>query len=419
MQVEILTIGDELCRGEIVDTNAAWLAQSLWELDIPVIWMTSCRDVDEDIRSALECAAKRADVVITSGGLGPTCDDLTVDVVASLLGVAGEVHEPSRAQMETRLKMLGIVPTENQLRQVRAPAGATVYRNPAGAAPGFEVRLGTTPVFSLPGPPRELKAIFEHGLRARLIELREAEGRPIRLAKRIYRTFGRGESQIAGALDGLLPDDARFSLHYQVQFPEVLVKVVVRDPDAGVAGAALADLDSELRKRLGKYVYGIDSESLPAVVGAALSRRGQTVATAESCTGGLIGALLTDVPGSSAYYLGGVVAYHDQVKQKLLGVKSETLARDGAVSEATVVEMAAAIREKLGATWGISVSGIAGPSGGTEDKPVGTVWFALAGPDTAQARKILWPGSREDVRKLSAHRALSLLLYAIEGGEPA
>jgi len=417
MLVEILTIGDELCRGEIVDTNSSWLAAELWDLDVTCGWMTSCRDVAEDMRAALRQACARAELVVCSGGLGPTEDDLTVDVVAGLAGAVAEVHEPSRARMEARFAAVKAPRATNWLRQVRVPAGARVHDNPAGLAPGFEVELDGVPVICLPGPPRELKAMFDASVRARVVELRERRGAPERIARRIYRVFGRGESQVAAALDGLTEGVAGASLHFQVSFPETLVKVVVRDRDGAAAAARLAELDRAVRERLGRWLYGDGAAKLPEVVVGALAARGLTLAAAESCTGGLIGALVTSVPGSSRVFLGGAVCYADGEKVRQLGVRPETLASAGAVSEETVREMAAGMRERSGADLAVAVSGIAGPGGGSEDKPVGAVWLALAGQGGVTARHILWPGARDQVRTLAAWWALSMVLSEVAGAD--
>jgi nicotinamide-nucleotide amidase len=415
MLAEVLTIGDELCRGEIVDTNSTWLAAELWDLDITTSWMTSCRDAATDMRAALEIACNRADVVVCSGGLGPTEDDLTVDVVAELAGRVPEVHEPSRQRMETRFAATGRAMSESMLRQVRVPAGGHVYDNPAGLAPGFEVALGGVPVFCLPGPPRELKAIFQAALGARLVELRERGSQPERIERRIYRVFGRGESQIATELAGLMEGVAGASLHYQVAFPETLVKVVVRDRDRETAGQKLAELDRAVRERVGRWLY--QGDSLAQALGEALSARGLILATAESCTGGLLGALITGVPGASRYFAGGAVTYADGEKVRQLGVAPATLERYGAVSEETAGEMALGMRAAAGADLAAAVSGIAGPGGGSEDKPVGTVWLAVAGPgpDDLLTRRYVWPGARDQIRTLAAWSAMALVLRAIAG----
>lgn len=413
MYAELLTIGDELCRGEITDTNSSYLAARLWDLDITVRWMTSCRDDVDDIRAALELAVGRADLVVCSGGLGPTEDDLTVDVLCAAAGVAPVVDAEARARWEGRF---GAQASELQLRQLRVPAGSRVWRNSAGAAPGFEVLLGGTPVVCLPGVPRELYAIYDAGLGAHLGELREARGDAPRIARRIYRVFGRGESQISTACRGVIDDVAGASIHYQVKFPEVLVKLVVRDRDPAAAAQRLEILDGRLRARLGDGLYGVGEETLPDRVSRRLREAKLTIATAESCTGGMIGELLTAAPGSSAYFRGGAVVYSNEEKRRQLGVTAEVLASDGAVSEACVRQMAEGARRGFGVELAVAVSGVAGPDGGTIEKPVGTVWLALArGSDSAvQTKKLGWPGPRDMVRRLAAWWALRMVDQALD-----
>ena len=417
---EILTIGDELTRGEIVDTNKAWLAGQLWDQDVTVRWMTSCRDDVADLRQALAAAAARADLVITSGGLGPTEDDLTCELVAEAAGVPIAIDEPARARLEAFLASRGRAVDEVNLRQARVPAGARVYANPAGLAPGFEIPVAGTPVVSLPGVPRELHAIYAGGLRARIAELRDQRGLAPRIARRIYRAFGRGESQFSQALRGAIDAFPGASLHYQVKFPETLLKVVVKDLDQAAASARLEAIDVELRARVGRHVYAVGDDNLPLVVGRALLAGGATLATAESCTGGLLGALLTELPGSSGYFLGGAITYSNAEKVRQLGVSPATLEAHGAVSEETVREMARGVRERTGAAIGVAISGVAGPGGGTPDKPVGTVWLALdatlGGAPRGATFKLTWPGARDQVRTLAAWWGLELIRQALADG---
>jgi nicotinamide-nucleotide amidase len=407
VRAEILTIGDELCRGEIVDTNSSYLAAQLWDRDITTRWMTSCNDDEADMMAALTAAVTRAELVVCSGGLGPTEDDLTVDVVAKLCGVDVAVDDPSRERMAARFARGNIAVTPIQLRQVRVPIGARIYANPAGLAPGFEVALRGVPVVCLPGVPRELHAIFDTHLATRFAELRGDTGE--RIARRIYRVFGRGESQISQACRGLVDGVTGASIHYQVKFPETLVKLVVRDRDAAAATARLEAMDVELRARLTGVLYGAGDETLVERVTRRLLAANLRVATAESCTGGMVGELLTRTPGSSAAFVGGAIVYANSEKVRLLGVREATLAEHGAVSEACVREMAEGARERFGVDVAVSVSGIAGPDGGTPDKPVGTVWLALASARGTKTKLITWPGARDQVRLLASWWALRLI----------
>jgi nicotinamide-nucleotide amidase len=408
MRAEILTIGDELCRGEIVDTNSSYLAQRLWDLDITTRWMTSCCDDENDITTALDHAVSRADLVVCSGGLGPTEDDLTVDMVARLSDRDVVIDEEARQRMEKRFAGR-IEVTPIQLRQVRVPQGARVYQNPAGLAPCFEASVRGVPVVCLPGIPRELHAIYDAHLEARFRELRESRGAIERIARRIYRVFGKGESQISQLCRGIVDDVPGATIHYQVKFPETLVKLVVRDKDQAAADARLAAMDGTLRERLTGFVYGTGEQNLVDKVTRRLIESGRTLATAESCTGGMIGELVTAMPGSSKVFRGGAIVYSNDEKERQLGVENATLVAHGAVSEEVVREMASGARSRFDVDMAVAVSGVAGPDGGTPEKPVGTVWLAIATEAGVKTKKLGWPGLRDQIRTLSAWWALKLV----------
>lgn len=420
---EILTIGDELNRGEVIDTNAAWLGDELTTLGFDVRHRQGVCDRPADIGAALLCASGRSQVVVVTGGLGPTSDDLTVDVAADVCGVA-VIEEPAhRLRLEERFAARRLALTPNNLRQVRVPMGAEVLHNAVGLAPGFTVRVQQTDLFFLPGIPREMKPMFQSEVVPRLRALVSAS--KIATVRRTYRVIGLGESHVDHRLRDLLdrPVPAALlaegegglvfsrctTLHYRLAFPEVLVTLVISRGTAEAAQAALDVLDGEVRHRLGGALYSEGADDLPVVVGRKLRERAETVATAESCTGGMIGQLLTAVAGSSSYYVGGVISYANEVKTNLLGVSQETLRDHGAVSQPCVEQMAQGVRRLTGATYGVAVSGVAGPDGGSADKPVGTVHIAVAGPDGVEARHVLWPGDREQVRRVAACAALNLL----------
>ncbi len=411
LDAEVLTIGDELNRGEIVDTNSSYLAERLTELGAHVRWRSSVTDDEPDLEAALRVAAARARVVVCSGGLGPTDDDRTVDVVSRVLGVEPVIDAHHEQKMTARFNERGFAITPNNLRQVRVPAGAEVLENRRGLAPGFRVALGSAQLFFMPGVPREMKNIFQYGVTPRVAAL---VGDGTKTARRTWRVAGMGESHVDHALRGLLDGQTGATLHFRILYPENLVTVIVRRSDESEARRLLDTLDVEVRRRLGDHVYGIDDETLAHAVGRLLQATGATLAVAESCTGGMVGQLLTAVPGSSAYFVGGVISYSNDLKANLLGVKRETLATAGAVSKEVVIEMAEGARRVCGATWAAAISGIAGPDGGTAEKPVGTVWIAVAGPGVVETRHVYWPpvsgnDGREQVRMIGAHSALHLL----------
>lgn len=417
---EILTVGDELCRGEITNTNSQHLAERLTELGIHVRWMTSTTDDADLLDQAFSRAAGRADVIVCSGGLGPTADDRTVDVVSARLGVEPVIDPDAKAKMERRFASVGFSVTPNNVRQVRVPAGAEVLANRAGIAPGFRVRLPadapgrSADAFFVPGVPRELYAILDDEI---LPRLRAAAGLLGATATGVLRVFGIGESHVDHRLSGLIDGTAGVSLHFRIFFPETLVKLVVRDENEARARATLERLLEEARRRLGPACYGGGDDSLPSVVGAALRAEGATVALAESCTGGLATHLLTTVPGSSDYVLGGVVAYANAAKTTLVDVPAALIAEHGAVSEPVARALARGARVRFGASYGIGITGIAGPGGGTNhnNKPTGLVHLAVAGPNGERHRSRVWADTRDRVQRVSAMAALELLRRILLG----
>jgi len=412
-EATVLTIGDELSRGEIVDSNAAFLGAELTALGIYVRRRVGCNDQLADIMSMLREAAETSSVVVVSGGLGPTSDDLTVDAVAAVLGVEPISEAAHEARMRQRFTERNFEITPNNLRQVRIPSGAAALPNRAGAAPGFAVQIGNARCFFMPGVPREMRPMFTEQVVPRL---KDVLPRTV-MARRVYRTLGLGESHVDHRLADLLTatagvrhaESVAVTLHYRLAFPEVLVTMVASGASDAEVEADLAVLDVEARRRLGHALYGTGDDDLAVVVGRALKERGQTLATAESCTGGMIGQTITAVAGASTYYLGGVIAYANEVKQGVLGVSEATLRDHGAVSEACVRELSEGVQRLTGATYGIAVSGIAGPGGGSSAKPVGTVWIAAAGPERTLCRLVTWPGDREQIRKIATAAALNLL----------
>ena len=405
LTVEICTIGDELNRGEIVDTNSSWLAERLTALGAYVRWRTSVTDDAGDMQAALRTAAARADLVVSSGGLGPTEDDRTVDVACRLADKQPEVEPDHEARMQKRFAERGFRLTPNNMRQVRVPAGADVLPNRHGLAPGFGITLDRARLYFMPGVPREMKPMFDDFLAPKVTAL-VGGARPLR---RTWRAVGIGESHVDHALSGLIDGLPDATLHFRIAYPENLVTVVVRRQDDAEALAILDRLDGEVRARLGEHIYGTGDTTLAQVVGEKLLARKATLAVAESCTGGQVGQLVTAVPGSSRYFVGGVIAYSNELKERLLAVSRDTLMMHGAVSEPTVLEMADGARKTTGASFAIAISGVAGPDGGTPDKPVGTVYIAVTGDGVREARKLFWPTDRELIRTMAAFSSLHLL----------
>jgi nicotinamide-nucleotide amidase len=397
----ILSTGDELTTGRIVDTNSSWIADRLFELGLELVGVLTVGDHPDRIAWAWRRGFELADVVISTGGIGPTADDLTNEVLAEVLGVPLVEDAASAERIRQLFAALGREMPANNLKQALLPAGAVVIPNPLGTAPGYRVAHGGRHAVVLPGVPREMKPMVEDTV---LPWLRAERGDDHVYVSRTFQTFGLTESgldeKVAGAVD---PSEGRVS--FRASFPEVSVRVVVRGrgPEAE---ARLETLAVRIRERIGANVYGEGAVTMEEVAGRLLAERGLTVACAESCTGGLVTHRLTNVPGSSKYVVGSVVAYANSAKQAILGVCPETLAAHGAVSEETAREMAEGARRAFGASLGLSTTGIAGPDGGTPDKPVGTLCIGLASDAGVVTRRYQLWGTRDWVKLLGSQLAL-------------
>ena len=405
--VEILSTGDELLTGQVVDTNSTWLMDRLWDLGVMVRRKTLVGDDREDLLAALRECCGRADVVVMSGGMGPTEDDLTAECVAAVLGVPLELHPPSLEAIAARFRLMGRTMTPNNAKQAHFPRGAEVHPNRFGTAPGFSVQVGRARLTCLAGVPSEFKGLCEEAVLPRLAaSLGDVP------AARLVKLFGVGESAADQAMRPVMDDPAHRGVRfgYRAHFPEVHLKWTVSGPGAEARADAI---EVAVRALFGEAVWGGGKEELNELVVARLAARGQRVALAESCTGGLVAELLTRVPGASAVLDLGVVAYANQVKAGVLGVPEGLLTAHGAVSEPVARAMAEGARRTGRADWGVGLTGIAGPGGGTPEKPVGTVHLALAGPDGTTAVARHFRGDRERVRRFAAWEALYLVLRAL------
>lgn len=419
MKAEIITIGDELMRGEIVDSNKARIAERLLLHDLDTRHQVSVLDDPADMRDAFLRAAERSDFVLVSGGLGPTRDDLTTEVFAETFGHKLEIHEPSLAAIEAFFARVGREMAETNRKQALFPEGADILENPIGTAPGFSTREGQAVFFAMPGVPRELDRMMDEQVLPRIAShLAKVEGgaerRIVRAA--LLATFGLGESTLEAELLDLARDGG-VELGYRTSFPDNFLRPVARAATAEEADARISEAVEAIRERLGPVVYGEGTDTMESVVGQLLTARSLTVATAESCTGGLIAERFTDVPGSSAYFQGGVVAYSNTVKNQLLGVSTDVLEREGAVSEAVVRAMAEGARARFGSDFGLATSGISGPGGGTPDKPVGLVWIALASASGTHADSFVFEVDRSRHRRLTAQVGLDWIRRSLLGAE--
>ncbi|MEO8576793.1 MAG: competence/damage-inducible protein A [Gemmatimonadales bacterium] len=419
MKVEIVTIGDELLLGFTIDTNAAHLGRELASLGVEISHRTTVGDNAADIAAAVRDALDRAGAVITTGGLGPTSDDLTKPSIAKLFGRSMYRDEAIVEGMKARwarLKRTGSFP-ESNIAQAMIPEGATILPNQHGSAPGIWLEDETGRwVAMLPGVPREMRGLLADAVIPRVRWLIEKSGgSPESIKSRTLRTTGVAESALADQLGPLAAGFDGLSLAFLPSVESVDLRLTSRGLAPAEADSILERGILKLRAAAGRYVYGEGAADLAEIVLDACRRRDVKLSVAESCTGGLLGARLTAIPGSSEVFIGGILAYDNSVKRQLLGVTDEELEEHGAVSEVVAAQMAKSVREQLKTEIGIAITGVAGPGGGTAAKPVGMVWVALDGIAT-QARCLRLFGTREEVRQRAVQAALDMVRRALETG---
>ena len=409
MIAEILSVGTELLMGQIANTDAQYISRRLAELGIAIYRHTTVGDNPARVKEALGEALSRSDIVITTGGLGPTEDDLTKEMVAEYFGLEMELHQESLDAIIARMTATGHPMTDNNRKQAYFPVGATILPNAVGTAPGCVVEADGKAVAVLPGPPHELKDMFEKQLAPYLARRSGAH-----IESRFLRVFGIGESSLENRLRDLFHSDNP-TLALYCGPGEVQARISALAPDSAAALALIAPVEAEIRRRLGDHVYGegVDN-SIERTAYELLKARGETVSFAESCTGGLLAARLVGVPGASNVLEESHVTYSDAAKQRVLGVKPGTLAAHTAVSAECAREMAEGARRISGADWAVSTTGYAGPDGGADGTPVGTVFIAVAGPDGVDVREHHFRGQREFVRTLAASHALNQLRLEME-----
>ncbi len=385
MTVSIITIGDEILIGQIIDTNSAWMAQELNGIGASIQSIYSVSDTKEGIIDALQQALTQTDVILLTGGLGPTKDDITKKTIAEFLDTDMVFHEETWERMQGLFKRFKRAPLPAHKEQCYMPAAATVLLNKKGTAPGMWFEKNGKVIVSMPGVPHEMKYLMEYEVLPKLIQT--FQGKP--LVHRTILTVGEGESRIANRIEAVANE---LPSYIKLAFLPGLGKVRLR---LSATGDDLARLERELDQHvrsieeiIPEFIYGYGKSTLESTIGQMLRERQLTVGTAESCTGGLLAHQISSVPGASGYFEGSIVAYSYDLKKKLLGVKAETLLNHGAVSEETVIEMAQGALQTLGTDIAVSISGIAGPGGGTPDKPVGTVWLAIASKEHTKTLKL-------------------------------
>jgi competence/damage-inducible protein CinA-like protein len=413
LNAAIVSVGNELLYGQTVDTNAAWLGRSLAAWGVPVVRRFTVGDVEEDIQDAVSSAIGVAGLVFVTGGLGPTPDDVTKQAVAALLGRAMTVDDGVRADLEVRFRTEGLeeIPVLSR-GQAEVPDGARVLRNPCGTAPGLVIDEGGVRIVLLPGVPRELIEILTGDVESVLAEV--VQGGNARLHHRVVHTTGIPETRLAelveSRLDELPEETTRgISLAYLPDLCGVDLRFTTAAGASTDARVRLDRLLTAMDEVLRPWSFEAESGELAEAVSRELRRSGRTLAVAESCTGGLFAKRMTDLAGSSDVFVGGVVAYANEVKVEQVGVSAEELARDGAVSEVVARQMALGVAGRFGAGAGVGITGIAGPGGGSDVKPVGTIWIAVALEGDVEAERCRFSGGREAIRERAAQAALAAL----------
>lgn len=407
---EIFAVGSELLLHGRQDSNSPELASLLTTMGFEVRRRQTLGDGLEELRGAFREAAARADLVLATGGLGPTADDRTRDALALAFGRTLREDPALVVDLERRFRSRGRPMARSNLRQAQVPEGAEILHNPLGTAPGLWLAHPGGVVALLPGPPAEMRAVLDRGLREKL---RERFVLP-RVARRVLLASGIGESDLEDRIADLYHHRPEVQITVLSSPGLVELLLLARHHDPGVAEDAVAEVASAVESRLERWIFAKEETTLAAHVGERLRLRGARLAVAESCTAGLLAAELTRTAGSSAYFAGGIVAYANEAKRAQLGVADGTLERHGAVSEETAREMAEGVRRRFGVEFGLAITGVAGPGGGTPEKPVGTVWLAAAGPERTLARQRRLGGDREGIRRWSVAGALHLLRTCME-----
>ncbi|MBT5876800.1 MAG: competence/damage-inducible protein A [Candidatus Latescibacteria bacterium] len=406
---EIITIGDEILYGSIVDSNAAYMGQCLTEMGIQPAWSTTVGDDREHIRQALDMGISRADVILVTGGLGPTHDDITKDVIADVIDRRLIFHQELLDVVERMFAARGILMPESNRVQAFIPDGATILDNPIGTAPGFAVTSGRATIFVMPGVPREMKKMMVEQVTPRL---QDRSGGHV-ILHRMIKTSGIGESSLSEYVGEIIAGATNVKVASLPQATGVMLRLTTSAPNVEQAREQIGTLESEIYSRAGAFIYGTDDDTMEQVVGQLLAQRNETIAVAESCTGGLISDRLTDVSGSSSYFQQGIITYSNEAKIAHLGVPAQTIEQHGAVSAETAEAMAEGIRRVGKSTYGLSTTGVAGPTGGSDAKPVGLVYVGLAHETGVFVREFRFSTDRRANKTRSMLAALNMVRLLI------
>ncbi len=407
MKAELISVGTELLLGQITDTNATFLSQRLAEIGVDVYFRATVGDNEGRICSVLRQAASRSDIVLITGGLGPTSDDLTRESIAEVTGRPLVRDERAVQRLTEYFSRRNYPLAQINYKQATVPEGGRLIDNSCGTAPGLLVEHEGCTFIAVPGVPAEMRAMMEESVIPYLLGRPELDG--LRLFSRRLRICDVGESMVEEHLHDLFLEQTDPTLAPYASAGEVVVRISTKARTAEEAAAKIQPLEDKVRARLGAHVYGVDDETMEVALGRELASRGLTVAVAESCTGGLIASRITDVPGASRYFLAGLTTYSNQAKTSVLGVPAELIAAHGAVSEPVARAMAEGVRDLVGSDLALATTGIAGPTGGTPDKPVGTVFIACSDDSGTVCAKYLMPGTREQFKRRTSQTALNTL----------
>lgn len=409
-RAEIITIGDEILYGQILDSNSQWISQELDQLGIRVVRQTTVGDIEGDILHAFKEAEQHADLVLITGGLGPTNDDLTKPLLARYFGADIQLNKEALEEVRALFKKFGKELTETNKQQAELPVNCEKITNKLGSAPGMWFNENDTVFISMPGVPHEMKGMMTDVLLPRI----RSEFHTLSIYHKVVKTSGIGESWLS---DKIKPWESQLPDHIKLAYLPSVLEVKLRLTASGLDRNQLkADVDDEIEKLIpyiNKYIFGYNKDTIESVVGQKLQDMALTISTAESCTGGFLAHKITSVAGSSAYFIGSIISYNNRIKEEILNVSKDTLSTFGAVSEETVKEMAVNVRNQFKTDMGVATSGIAGPGGGTEEKPVGTVWIAVSDSNGIETRKLSLAKNRLVNIEASTKAALSLVLQRL------
>lgn len=403
---ELITIGDELLYGQTIDTNAAFIGEKITETGIELVYHTTVGDDSETLLNAIAQAMKRVDIVLTTGGLGPTHDDITKKIICKYFKRQLVFHENILKELEEKYKAQGMVMPPINQNQALLPQGAKFFENRIGSALGIIFQENGKIFISMPGVPSEMKIMINEQV---LPYFKEKISGQIKIIHRKLRTIGIAESAIFEKVKKIIDEKSPVKIAFLPSFRGVDIRLTVKIDNKVKADEAIAKVEKRFMEIIGKYIFGYDNDELPDIIGKQLMDRGLTIAVAESCTGGMLGKIFTAIPGSSAYFLGGVISYSNDIKTKILNVPAITIERHGAVSAETAKYMADGARKLTGASIGVAITGIAGPAGGTPEKPVGLTYIGIAVEDGIKAKDFHYGKDRRHNRLRACYSALDMV----------